>query len=254
MMELFPALRPGGRAFRRGAGARRARRWRWRPSAATSEYTDGRRPGGVHFETDPRAGRAAPRFHHQRADAGSGHGRGAGLRRRPRRTWRAAWSARSATRTRAFARTICGCCARCGSRRGWASRSSRRHSRRSASITPLIRSVSAERVRDELVRILTEGGARRGFEMLDASGLLDDHPARSGGDEGSGAAAGVSSGGRRLDPHAADAGEAATIPPPTLALGALLHDVGKPPTFRVAERIRFDGHVEEGVENGARRF
>jgi poly(A) polymerase len=34
---------------------------------------------------------------------------------------------------------------------------------------------------------------------------------------------------------------------PTLALGALLHDVGKPSTFRVAERIRFDGHVEEGV-------
>ena len=30
-------------------------------------------------------------------------------------------------------------------------------------------------------------------------------------------------------------------------MGALLHDVGKPPTFRVAERIRFDGHVEEGV-------
>jgi hypothetical protein len=29
--------------------------------------------------------------------------------------------------------------------------------------------------------------------------------------------------------------------------GALLHDVGKPPTFRVADRIRFDGHVEEGV-------
>ena len=33
----------------------------------------------------------------------------------------------------------------------------------------------------------------------------------------------------------------------TLAMGALLHDVGKPPTFRIAERIRFDGHVEEGV-------
>jgi poly(A) polymerase len=31
-------------------------------------------------------------------------------------------------------------------------------------------------------------------------------------------------------------------------LGVLLHDVGKPPTFRVAERIRFDGHVEKGVE------
>ncbi len=28
----------------------------------------------------------------------------------------------------------------------------------------------------------------------------------------------------------------------------LLHDVGKPATFRVAERIRFDGHVEKGIE------
>ena len=38
----------------------------------------------------------------------------------------------------------------------------------------------------------------------------------------------------------------------TLAWGALLHDVGKPPTFRVApDRIRFDGHVEIGVKMAA---
>jgi poly(A) polymerase len=37
-----------------------------------------------------------------------------------------------------------------------------------------------------------------------------------------------------------------------LAWGALLHDVGKPPTFRVApDRIRFDGHVEVGVRMAA---
>ena len=35
----------------------------------------------------------------------------------------------------------------------------------------MIHKVSAERVRDEIVRILTEGGARRGFELLDESGL-----------------------------------------------------------------------------------
>jgi poly(A) polymerase len=44
----------------------------------------------------------------------------------------------------------------------------------------------------------------------------------------------------------------------TLAWGALLHDVGKPPTFRRApDRIRFDGHVDVGVVMGAeicRRF
>jgi poly(A) polymerase len=38
----------------------------------------------------------------------------------------------------------------------------------------------------------------------------------------------------------------------TLAWGALLHDVGKPPTFRMApDRIRFDGHVEVGVKMAA---
>jgi len=38
----------------------------------------------------------------------------------------------------------------------------------------------------------------------------------------------------------------------TLGWGALLHDVGKPATFRLApDRIRFDGHVEVGVKMAA---
>lgn len=105
--------------------------------------------------------------------------------------------------------------------------------------------VSPERVRDELLRILTEGGARRGFELLDSSGLLGDvlpevaamkgvpqppefHP------EGD------------VWIHTLIMLDGLRSPSPTLALGVLLHDVGKPGTFRVAERIRFDGHVELG--------
>jgi poly(A) polymerase len=40
-------------------------------------------------------------------------------------------------------------------------------------LSRLAPAIAAERVRDELVRILTEGGARRGFEMMDELGLLD---------------------------------------------------------------------------------
>ena len=36
----------------------------------------------------------------------------------------------------------------------------------------------------------------------------------------------------------------------TLALGVLLHDVGKPPTFQVLDRIRFNQHAEIGTLHG----
>lgn len=115
-------------------------------------------------------------------------------------------------------------------------------------LAPDIRDVSAERVRDEILKILTEGQARRGFELLDQTALLKEvlpeikalqgvaqppefHP------EGdvwthtlmmiAGLPAGVTQ---------------------TLALGVLLHDVGKPPTFTVRERIRFDNHVDVGAK------
>jgi putative nucleotidyltransferase with HDIG domain len=110
----------------------------------------------------------------------------------------------------------------------------------------LITRVSAERIRNELVRILTEGGAKAGFEILDATGLLavllPEVAAMKGVEQ---------------PPQYHPEGDVwvhtmlllANLhhPTPTLALGALLHDVGKPPTFRLADRIRFNGHVEEGV-------
>src|SRR5579872_4798874 len=110
----------------------------------------------------------------------------------------------------------------------------------------LIRSVSAERVRDELVRILTEGGARRGFELLEATGLLDDLLPEVGAMRGVAQPPEFHPEGD-VWVHTLLLLERLDRASPALALGALLHDVGKPPTFRVAERIRFDGHVEEGV-------
>ncbi len=113
-------------------------------------------------------------------------------------------------------------------------------------LRPLIQMVSAERIRDELARILTEGGARRGFEMLDESGLLleilPEVAAMKGVEQPP-----------EFHPegdvwiHTLLMLEQMRSPSLTLALGVLLHDAGKPPTFRVADRIRFDGHVEVGT-------
>src|SRR5262249_44752431 len=113
-----------------------------------------------------------------------------------------------------------------------------------------IHQVSRERVREELTKMLTEGHARRAFLLLDDSGLLKEVlPEIS-------AMKGV-----EQPPQFHPEGDVFVhtmllldkLPqpcPPTLAWGALLHDVGKPPTFRIAERIRFDGHVAVGVSMG----
>ena len=109
--------------------------------------------------------------------------------------------------------------------------------------------VSRERVRDELTRMLTEGNARQAFLLLDESGLLPQvlpEISKMHGVE--------------QPPEFHPEGDVFihtlllldNLPHPcsmTLAWGALLHDVGKPPTFRVApDRIRFDGHVDVGVK------
>ena len=106
--------------------------------------------------------------------------------------------------------------------------------------------------------MLTEGRARRAFELLDETGLLKEvlpEIARMKGVE--------------QPPQFHPEGDVWVHTlglleqlergcSMTLAWGALLHDVGKPPTFRRApDRIRFDGHVEVGVAMAAeicRRF
>jgi putative nucleotidyltransferase with HDIG domain len=115
-------------------------------------------------------------------------------------------------------------------------------------LAPTVNQVSRERVREELTRMLTEGQARRAFELLDATGLLTQvlpEVAKMKGVE--------------QPPQYHPEGDVWVhtllllegLPagcPPALAWAALLHDVGKPATFRIApDRIRFDGHVEVGV-------
>ena len=120
-------------------------------------------------------------------------------------------------------------------------------------LAPQITVVSCERIRDELTKILTEGAARRGFQLLDESGLLPvllPEVTRMKGCE--------------QPPEYHPEGDVWVhtlmllehLPvgaSPTLAWGMLLHDVGKPPTFTPAnphkpgDRIRFNGHAEIGV-------
>jgi poly(A) polymerase len=119
-------------------------------------------------------------------------------------------------------------------------------------LSPGIEQVSRERVRDELTRMLTEGRARRAFELLDSTGLLKEvlpEIDRLHGVE--------------QPPEYHPEGDVwihtmmllEQLPEgvsPALAWGALLHDVGKPATFTPAPadgsgRIRFNGHVEVGV-------
>ena len=111
-----------------------------------------------------------------------------------------------------------------------------------------IKQISWERIGEEVTRILTEGGARAGFQLLDRSGLLkillpeieamkgtpqspDYHP------EGD------------VFAHTMLLLSHLDAPSETLAYGCLLHDVAKPVCIgRDAERITFYGHMEKGAE------
>jgi poly(A) polymerase len=117
---------------------------------------------------------------------------------------------------------------------------------------PAITQISWERIGEEVTRILTESGARRGFEILDRSGLLAailPEVAQMKGVE------------QTPDYH--PEGDVFThtmllleqisnLQSPiseALAYGALLHDVGKPVCFERGEkRITFYGHTEKGAE------
>jgi putative nucleotidyltransferase with HDIG domain len=121
-----------------------------------------------------------------------------------------------------------------------------------------IHAVSRERIREELTKMLTKGHARRAFELLDETDLLVQVLPEVSRMKGVAQPPQYHPEGdvwihTLMLLEQLEAGCAMT-----LGWGALLHDVGKPPTYREApDRIRFDGHVEVGVAIGAeicRRF
>jgi poly(A) polymerase len=113
-------------------------------------------------------------------------------------------------------------------------------------LAPLITVVSAERIRDELIKIFIGENPGRGLELLDQSGLL------------------------RVVLPEVEAMKGVEQPPEfhpegdvyvhtkmlmdflknadlVLAFGSLFHDVGKPPTKTVSDRIRFNNHQTVGA-------
>jgi poly(A) polymerase len=115
---------------------------------------------------------------------------------------------------------------------------------------PSIKEISAERIREELVRIFLSPYRSRGWDLLDASGLmrvlLPELDAMKGCEQ---------------PPQFHPEGDVfkhtrimlQLLPPDVsvpLVFSVLLHDIGKPPTFSVDEngRIRFNGHDRVGAE------
>ncbi len=133
---------------------------------------------------------------------------------------------------------------RFGSRYGWRLDASLFQSIRKFS--EQIQEVSVERLRDELLRILTEGGGAMGVRWLCDSGLMKQILPEV-----------VRMQGLQQPPAFHPEGDVLThtlimlglmrAASPELAMGVLLHDVGKPATMEVNDRIRFHNHDKVGA-------
>jgi poly(A) polymerase len=114
-------------------------------------------------------------------------------------------------------------------------------------LAPRITEVSWERIRMEFEKIITHPSRSNGLRMLDDLGLLEptfpELTAMKGVEQPP-----------EFHPegdvwvHTLLAMDQLENPSFTLALGTLLHDVGKPKTYTVTDRIRFNQHESVGAE------
>lgn len=113
-----------------------------------------------------------------------------------------------------------------------------------------IHAVSAERIREELVKILAHPNRVRGFDLLDQSGLLKEILPEIEALKGCEQPAQFHPEGDVFVHTRAMLELLPPDAPATLALAVLFHDIGKPPTFRYhadEDRIRFSGHDRAGA-------
>jgi len=110
--------------------------------------------------------------------------------------------------------------------------------------------VSRERIRDELMKMLTGSAPATALRLLLDTGLLVSILPEVAAMHGTPQPP-------RFHPegdvftHTLKMFELAETLTDTLALAILLHDVGKPPTLTVEDRIRFNGHAEIGAKMAA---
>ncbi len=131
-----------------------------------------------------------------------------------------------------------------------------------------ISQVSRERLREELIKILTEGYASSGIKLLEECLLLRQILPEVSDLQGVAQPPEFHPEGdvwvhtllmlELMDQRKRALGKASSddqseeYPSATLALGVLLHDIGKPSTFELKDRIRFNNHCAVGARMAAR--
>lgn len=113
-------------------------------------------------------------------------------------------------------------------------------------LAPRITDVAWERISDELTRILRHAPSGRGVKRLDDAGLLAPILPEITRMKGVDQPAQFHPEGDVFTHTLMVLDELHPDPSPAVAWAALLHDVGKPDTFMITDRIRFHGHAELG--------
>jgi poly(A) polymerase len=114
--------------------------------------------------------------------------------------------------------------------------------------TELICHVSSERIRDEIIKGLTRANPARFLDLLDRSGLLVHILPEVAAMKGVQQPPQFHPEGDVFEHTKLVLGNLPADPSPALALAAMLHDVGKPPTATCTDRIRFNNHHKVGAE------